>query len=218
MGGRLPALIVAPVPRDPRRSDPEPGGRIPFWAHQLAELLLGVVLLFEGARNDANAVVMIAGGALMFFTLVTNGPLAAWPRLPRRVHRIGDFVFAGVLALSPLLVGFDDALAIVLLEAAAVLMLWLALRSEFRVKAERRKAASPVPPPAPPPAAPKTPVVPPVPSARDAGRAMGKLRTGGIRAVGRAVGKANAERAAEKAPPESDSPDRPDGGDEFSPE
>jgi len=218
------------VPRDPRRSDPEPGGRIPFWAHQLAELLLGVVLLFEGARNDANAVVMIAGGALMFFTLVTNGPLAAWPRLPRRVHRIGDLVFAGVLALSPLLVGFADVLAIALLEAAAVLMLWLALRSEFRVKAERRKAASLVPPPAPapapppapatatPPATPKTPVVPPMPSARDAGRAMGKLRTGGIRAVGRAVGKANAERAAAKAPPESDSPDRPNGGDEFSPE
>jgi hypothetical protein len=225
MGGRLPALIVAPVPRNPRRSDPEPGGRIPFWAHQLAELLLGVVLLFEGARNGANAAVMIAGGALMFFTLVTQGPLAAWPRLPRRVHRIGDFVFAGVLALSPLLVGFDDVLAIVLLEAAAVVMLWLALRSEFRAPVKRSQQAPPPPAPAPAPApekqareqpAAQTPVVPAVPSARDAGRVLGRLRTGGVRAVGRAVGKANAERAAEHAPPPDQ--DRPNRGDESSPE
>lgn len=228
------------MPHDPRRSDPAPGGRIPFWAHQLAELLLGVVLLFEGARNEANAAVMIAGGALMFFTLVTNGPLAAWPRLPRRVHRIGDFVFAGVLALSPLLVGVDDVLAIVLLEAAAVVMLWLALRSEFRAPVKRTKqpsppAPAPAPAPAPgrntpgPPAAeppsPKPPIVPPVPSARDAGRALGKLRTGGVRAVGRAMGKASAERAtegkasAERAtePAPSDL-DSADGGGEPSPE
>src|SRR4051794_40383491 len=154
-------LIVAPVPRDPRRPESDPGGRIPFWAHQLAELLLGVVLLFEGARNEANPAVMIAGGALMFFTLVTNGPLAAWPRLPRPMHRVGDFVFAAVLAVSPLLVGVDDVAAIVLLEAAAVVMLWLALRSEFRVKGKRSKP--PATPPAPPGQPPDTPAMnPPV--------------------------------------------------------
>ena len=232
MGGRLPALIVAPVPRKQRRTDPGPGGRIPFWAHQLAELLLGVVLLFEGARNGAHAGVMIAGIALMLFTLSTDGPLAAWPRLPRRVHRIGDFVFAALLAVSPLLVGFDEVLTIVLLEGAAVVMLWLALRSEFRAPARRRKATSPAPAPdptpepaapdsapnpAPNPAARTAPVVPPVPSAREAGRALGKLRAGGVRAVGRAVGKASAERASEGAasaeqapPPRPDGPDRED--------
>jgi pyruvate/2-oxoglutarate dehydrogenase complex dihydrolipoamide acyltransferase (E2) component len=238
MGGRLPALIVAPVPRKQRRTDPGPGGRIPFWAHQLAELLLGVVLLFEGARNGAHAGVMIAGIALMLFTLSTDGPLAAWPRLPRRVHRIGDFVFVALLALSPLLVGFDEVLTIVLLEGAAVVMLWLALRSEFRAPARRRKATSPAPAPdptpepaapnpAPNPAARTAPVVPPVPSAREAGRALGKLRAGGVRAVGRAVGKASAERASEGAasaerasegaasaeqapPPRPDGPDRED--------
>lgn len=228
------------MPREQRRSDPEPGGRIPFWAHQLAELLLGVVLLFEGARNGTHVGVMVAGITLMLFTLLTDGPLAAWPRLPRRAHRIGDFVFVAVLAVSPLLVGVDDVIPIVLLEGAAVLMLWLALRSEFRAPAKRRKASAPAPAPrpvpeppaekpAPAPAARKAPVVPPVPSAREAGRALGRLRSGGLRAVGRAVGRASAERATEgaasaerateaAAPPQPDSADRSDRGDDSSPE
>jgi hypothetical protein len=189
-------------------------GRVPFWAHQLAELLLGVVLLFEGARNGTHVAVMAAGGALLLFTLVTDGPLAAWPRLPRRAHRIGDFGFAGLLAVSPLLVGADDVLAIVLLEVAAVVMLWLALRGDFRPPKARRPRRDVPPPAAARPAAPapasSAPAGDPepaprsapnvsVPSARDAGRALGRLRTGGVRAVGRAVGRASAERASEQA-------------------
>jgi hypothetical protein len=212
--------------------------RVPFWAHQLAELLLGVVLLFEGARNGTHVVVMVAGGLLLLFTLVTDGPLAAWPRLPRRAHRVGDFVFAGVLAVSPFFVGVDDVLAIVLLEVAAVLMLWLALRGDFRPPERRRKRGKPAPvhtapgtkdgPPDSEKPEPKP--APSVPSARDAGRALGRLRTGGVRAVGRAVGKASAERAtvkeasAERATVKETSAERAteqregDGGDESSPE
>jgi hypothetical protein len=184
---------------------------VPFWAHQLAELLLGVVLLFEGARSGTHVAVMVAGGVLLLFTLVTDGPLAAWPRLPRRAHRIGDFAFAALLAISPLLAGADDVLAILLLEVAAVVMLWLALRGDYRTPKSRpargRASAAPPAPPAPPasstpPGDAKTggakPAAPSVPSARDAGRALGRLRTGGVRAVGRALGKASAERATEQ--------------------
>jgi len=203
---------------------------VPFWAHQLAEILLGGVLLFEGARTGTHVAVMAAGIALLVFSVITDGPLSAWPLVPRRVHRIGDFVFAGIFAVSPFLFGVDDAAGIVLLGAAAVVMLWLGLRSDFRTPAKRRgRRSSPTPKPAPTPAPTATatptptptptakpaagPVAarPAVPSARDAGRTLGRLRTGGVRAVGRAVGKANAERAseqsanaertAEKAPP-----------------
>jgi hypothetical protein len=191
---------------------------VPFWAHQLAELLLGVVLLFEGARSGTHVAVMVAGGVLLLFTLVTDGPLAAWPRLPRRAHRMGDFAFAALLAISPLLVGAEDALAILLLEVAAVVMLWLALRGDFRTpKARPARSRAPAAPATPPAATPATPAstasstppggaktggatsaAPSVPSPRDAGRALGRLRTGGVRAVGRAVGKASAERATEQ--------------------
>jgi hypothetical protein len=212
---------VAPVPRERRKPDSETSARVPFWAHQLAEILLGVVLLFEGARTGTHVAVLVAGIALLVFSMITDGPLSAWPLIPRRIHRIGDFVFAGIFAVSPFLLGVDDAAGIVLLGAAAVVMLWLGLRTDVRTPVRQRGRRSP-PPPAPaatlpsPPADPKpTATRPAVPSARDAGRTLGRLRSGGVRAVGRAVGKANAERDAEKAPgPAERAPE----GDEPSPE
>jgi len=235
MGRRLPALIVASVPRKRRTSDRETGARVPFWAHQLAEILLGVVLLFEGARTGTHVAVMAAGIALLVFSVITDGPLSAWPLIPRRIHRIGDFVFAGIFAVSPFLFGVDDAAGIVLLGAAAVVMLWLGLRSDFRTPAKRRgRRSEPAPRPnptaTPKPAAGPVAARPAVPSARDAGRTLGRLRTGGLRAVGRAVGKAsaerateqsaNAERTAEQAPPPAGSapPEHSPEGDEPSPE
>jgi hypothetical protein len=209
---------------------------VPFWAHQLAEILLGVVLLFEGARTGTHVAVMVAGVALLVFSVITDGPLSAWPLIPRRIHRIGDFVFAGIFAVSPFLLGVDDAAGIVLLGAAAVVMLWLGLRSDFRTKAKRRRRRSaPAPAPAPTrvaePAADPKPAPGPVaarpaaPTARDAGRTLGRLRTGGVRAVGRAVGKASAERATEQSPNAeraAEKPPPPAGpapeGDEPSPE
>lgn len=228
MGRRLPALIVATVPRERRKPDSETGARVPFWAHQLAEILLGVVLLFEGARTGTHVAVMVAGVALLVFSVITDGPLSAWPLIPRRIHRIGDFVFAGVFAVSPFIFGVDDAAGIVLLGTAAVVMLWLGLRSNFRPTPKRRgrrSAAAPAPPSVGEAAADPSAARPAAPSARDAGRTLGRLRTGGVRAVGRAVGKAsaerateqsaNAERAAEKAPPPAGPAPE---GDEPSPE
>jgi hypothetical protein len=218
MERRLPALIVAPVPRERRPSDPDTGARVPFWAHQLAEILLGVVLLFEGARTGTHVGVLAAGIVLLVFSVVTDGPLSVWPLIPRRVHRIGDFVFAALFAVSPFLLGVDDAAGFVLLGAAAIVMLWLGLRTDFRAPSKRRgrRTAPPTPPTADPkPAQAPAAARPPVPSARDAGRTLGRLRTGGVRAVGRAVGKASTERATEKAPPPP-GPAKP--GDEPSPE
>jgi len=226
---------VASVPRKRRTSDRETGARVPFWAHQLAEILLGVVLLFEGARTGTHVAVMAAGIALLVFSVITDGPLSAWPLIPRRIHRIGDFVFAGIFAVSPFLFGVDDAAGIVFLGAAAVVMLWLGLRSDFRTPAKRRgRRSEPAPRPnptaTPKPAAGPVAARPAVPSARDAGRTLGRLRTGGLRAVGRAGGKAsaerateqsaNAERTAEQAPPPAGSapPEHSPEGDEPSPE
>ena len=109
MGRRLPALIVAPVAAD--RPNAPAGVRVPFWAHQLAEMLLGVVLLFEGARTGTHVAVVVVGVVLILFSLMTEGPLCAWPVIPRKLHRVGDVVFAVVLVASPLLLGIDESIA-----------------------------------------------------------------------------------------------------------
>ena len=192
-------------------------GRVPFWIHQLVELLLGILLLLQGARTGEHTVLLVTlGGLLLLLALCSDGALGAWTWIGRRLHRVLDLVVAAVLALSPLLLGLDHLLAIVILELAAAAMVWLALRTEWRTKPKQspKRAAAP-----PAPAAPPTPATP---IARKVGSAVGRARDDGPRQLGRLVGKA--QRAAKAAmtsdetlpkPPES--PDRPPAGPEDPP-
>ena len=124
----------------------EGAGRIPFWIHQLVELLLGILLLVQGARTGEHTAVLVAlGGVLLLLALCTDGPLSAWPWIARRLHRALDFAAAAVLALSPFVLSLDRALAIVVLEVSALSMVWLALRTNWRPKPVR--GAAPASPP-----------------------------------------------------------------------
>jgi hypothetical protein len=187
-------------------------GRVPFWLHQLVELLLGVLLLVEGARTgEHTAVVVSMGAVLLLLALCSDGALGAWPWIGRRLHRVLDVVVAIGLAVSPLVLGLDRAIAIVILEVAALAMAWLAFRTDWR---PRRRAANPPPPVSSPStaSAPRPATTPPAsappPSAADAaplarklGAAAGKVRDDGPRTLGRWVGRArDATRAARMAP------------------
>ena len=183
-----------------------PVGLVPFWVHQLVELLLGILLLVQGARTGEHTVVLVSlGGLLLLLALCSDGALGAWPWIGRRVHRVLDLLVAAVLALSPLVFGLDHLLAIVIVEIAAGAMLWLGLRTEWRT---RPKRAAPAPAPAPevpeaatPPApAPVTRAAPEVPLARKLGSAVGKARDDGPRQLGRLVGRAQRAAKAAMAP------------------
>src|SRR3954471_17973050 len=113
-------------------------GRVPFWIHQLVELLLGGLLLIEGARTGQHTAVLVSLGlVLLLLALCSEGALGAWTWIGRRLHRVLDLVAAAVLALSPLVLGLDHVLPIVILEAAAVSMVWLAFRTEWRSRPRR---------------------------------------------------------------------------------
>jgi hypothetical protein len=173
--------------------DRAPAGTVPFWAHQLAEMLLGGLLLVEGARTGQHTAVLVGmGSALLLLALLSDGALGAWPRIGRRLHRVLDFVAAAVLAVSPLVLSLEGVLAIVILEAAALGMVWLAVRTNWKPRPAR-----PAPPPPSPgaPPRPSTPSPPPAPApapplARTLGAVVGKARTDGPRQLGRVVGKA----------------------------
>ena len=181
-------------------------GAVPFWAHQVAEMLLGGLLLVEGARTGQHTAVLVGlGSALLLLSLASDGALGAWPWIGRKVHRVLDFAAAAVLALSPLLLGLSSALPIVVLEAAALGMVWLALRTNWTPKATKARTASPArrPQGTPAPAAAATPptaAAPATPLARQLGSVVGKARTDGPRQLGRAVGRA---RAKARRPPDS---------------
>jgi len=199
-------------------------GTVPFWAHQLAEMLLGGLLLVEGARTGQHTAVLVGmGSVLLLLSLLSDGALGAWPCIGRTLHRVLDVVAAAALAVSPLVLSLDGVLAIVILEAAALGMVWLALRTNWTPRRTRTKPAAAPPAPAPPP----TPAAPADPIARKLGAAVGKARDDGPRQLGRAVGKArNRLREAgaagsstpttpapapSPAPPDPDGPVRPTG-------
>ena len=210
-----------------------PAGRVPFWIHQLVELLLGILLLVQGARTGEHTALLVSLGAvLLLLALCSDGALAAWPWIGRRLHRVLDLVVAATLAVSPLVFGVDHLLAIVILEVAAASMLWLAFRTEWRTKVKEKEKVKekPTPAPAPPPAAtppapaPRPAPAPPpgkssqpaVPVARKLGSAVGKARDDGPRQLGRLVGRA--QRAAKAAmapdPPSPAAPEPPRGSEE----
>ena len=182
--------------------DRSPAGLVPFWAHQLAEMLLGGLLLVEGARTGEHTAVLVGmGSLLLLLALMSDGALGAWPWIGRRLHRVLDLVAAAALAVSPLVLSLDAVLPVVILEVAALGMLWLALRTNWSVRARRSArtrpatppAAPPAPAPAPTPSSPARPSpAPPSPApplARKLGTVAGKARDDGPRQLGRAVGR-----------------------------
>jgi len=209
--------------------DRSPAGLVPFWAHQLAEMLLGLLLLVEGARTGEHTAVLVGmGGLLLLLALMSDGALGVWPRIGRRLHRVLDFVAAAALAVSPLVLSLDAVLAIVVLEVAALGMVWLALRTNWTVRARRSARPRPAPPPvaaaAPTPAsaapsspaplspAPSSPAPSSPPVARKLGTAVGKARDDGPRRLGRAVGRIRRTmRAAGEPAAPSPAPDPPPG-------
>ncbi len=188
--------------------DRSSAGLVPFWAHQLAEMLLGGLLLVEGARTGQYTAVLVGmGGLLLLLALMSDGALGAWPWIGRRLHRVLDLVAAAALAVSPLVLSLDGVLAIVVLEAAALGMVWLALRTNWAARARRSARTRPATPlaaaspaAAPTPAAPSSPAPP---LARKLGTAVGKARDDGPRQLGRAVGRIRraARAAGGPAPP-----------------
>lgn len=64
----------------------------PFWLHQAAEYLLGVVLVAQGLQSPTPAMPSIAGGLIMFNAAIVRGPLAAFRAVGRGLHRVLDVV------------------------------------------------------------------------------------------------------------------------------
>jgi hypothetical protein len=172
-------------------------GPVPFWVHQVVELLLGLLLLLEGARTAQDTALLVGlGAALLLLALMSDGALGAWPWISRRVHRVLDVVFAGLLALAPLVLSLDRVLPIVLIEAAAAALLWLALRTNWSPRkggSSTRGPGADDPPAraAPAPAAPAAPATREGPTlAHRLGAATGDVTRDAPRRLGRAVGRA----------------------------
>jgi hypothetical protein len=120
--------------------------RRPFWIHQLAEYVLGLLLVSSGLQAPQPVVPCVVGGLVLVNAAITPGPLGAFALVPRRVHAVLDVVLVGVIVVAALQPwwSIDNATRTIMLGVAFVLGL-VTFYTDFagrRQRAERRASAA----------------------------------------------------------------------------
>lgn len=112
----------------------------PFWLHQGAEYLFGLLLVGQGLQSPTPAVPALAGGLVLLNAALVNGPLGAFRAVTRPVHRWLDLGVIAVLIVAAALPFVEvDNTSRALLVGVAVLMafVWWNTRFEERVRRVR---------------------------------------------------------------------------------
>ena len=106
-----------------------------FWAHQLVEYLLGITAIATGAQTPKPIFPCIAGALMMLNAGSTHGPLAAFRLVPRKMHRIVDWVLV-VLMLVGAAVGGSaiDATGRSVLIGFSIVLAFVSWRTSYETK------------------------------------------------------------------------------------
>ncbi|MET0325930.1 MAG: hypothetical protein ABW219_11945 [Ilumatobacteraceae bacterium] len=116
----------------------------PFWLHQAAEYLIGLVVVAMGLQSVHPAVPTLAGGLIILNAALVDGPLGAFRMFSRRAHRIVDLVVIGILLVLAFLPGLDnDNANRALIAAAAAILAVVWWNSSFE-RRQRRQPGEPV--------------------------------------------------------------------------
>lgn len=103
-------------------------GKRPFWAHQGAEYLIGIVFVAQGLQSTTPMVPTLLGGAVVLNTACAKGPLAAFQVFGRRVHRALDAVLILAVAVGAVqqVVSIDAGTRLIMgLLAFALAFIWI---------------------------------------------------------------------------------------------
>ena len=110
----------------------------PFWLHQVAEYLIGLVLIAIGLQSPEPAVPSILGGVIVINAAFVDGPVGAFRAFDRRTHRILDLVVIGALVAAAAIPGLPvDNTNRVTMIAVAVVLLVVWWNSSFAAKAPK---------------------------------------------------------------------------------
>ena len=117
----------------------------PFWLHQVAEYLIGVVLVAAGVQSPSPVVPAVLGGLVLINAAIVDGPVSAFDAVPRRVHRWIDVVLIAAIAVAAVLplLDIDVGTRVLLLLVAGVLTsVWWFSSFEPRAPAHATTAGS----------------------------------------------------------------------------
>ncbi len=111
----------------------------PFWVHQLIEYLFGVLLIAQAIQSSQPALPILAGLALIANATLARGPISAFPRVPRKVHRVIDVVLLIAIVLGAAFSG--DAISSTnryIMYAVAAAYAFVIWSSEYRERPKRQ--------------------------------------------------------------------------------
>ena len=123
-------MAEASAPARPKRS---------FWLHQVAEYLLGLVLVSQGLQSPTPVMPAVAGGVVVLNVALAKGPLSAFGVVPRPVHRWLDLVAMAVvaaLAVQPWVEVEGSTRVIMVVIAGVMAFIWW--QSDFTPKVRGR--------------------------------------------------------------------------------
>lgn len=95
----------------------------PFWLHQAAEYIIGLVLVGQGLQSPAPLFPALAGGLIVLNGAIVEGPLGAFRLVPRRLHRWIDIAVIGVIVVAAALpfLDIDNTSRMLMIVMSAVL-------------------------------------------------------------------------------------------------
>jgi hypothetical protein len=117
----------------------------PFWLHQGAEYLVGLVLVAAGVQSPDPLFPLLAGGLIVLNAAIVTGPLGAFRLVSRPQHRIADIVVIGLVAVTAVLpfLEIDGMSRVTMLVVAVVLgFVWYGTNFETRPEAARRRSVT----------------------------------------------------------------------------
>jgi len=128
-----------PVPEANERT------RLAFWVHQVIEYLVGLLLVLQGLSAARPLGPVLAGVAVLVLAATAHGPVAAAKWVPRRVHRVLDFVLAAGLVVLGLVIPDEriDGFGRFVLVVAGLVLAVLALRTSYATRPAPTPQAGP---------------------------------------------------------------------------
>jgi hypothetical protein len=117
-------------------------GKRSFWMHQAAEYLIGGALVATGLQSPEPLVPTLVGTLIALNTACADGPLGAFRRVSRRLHRILDWLVLAVSIGASALPNLDEATRIVMIMIVVVfaVVVW---RTDYSPKQPRSVSSDP---------------------------------------------------------------------------